>query len=159
MEPKTPHIVIVPTPGMGHLIPLIEFTKRLFFIHQFSLSLSLIIPSNGPPSRSQLSYLDTLPSGINYVFVPPVSLGNLPFDLKILPQIVLTLTRSLPFIRDMLKSLVATRHLVALVVDHFATDAINVANEFNILSYIFFPSSAMCLSFFLHLPKLDETVL
>ncbi|KAL1223871.1 UDP-glycosyltransferase 72B1 [Cardamine amara subsp. amara] len=40
----------------------------------------------------------------------------------------------------------------------FGTDAFDVAHEFHVSPYIFYPMNANVLSFFLHLPKLDETV-
>ncbi|PSS17845.1 Hydroquinone glucosyltransferase [Actinidia chinensis var. chinensis] len=61
-------------------------------------------------------------------------------------------------LREVFKSLVASSGLVALVVDLFGTDAFGVANEFKVSPYIFFPSTAMALSLFLYLPKLDEAV-
>jgi hydroquinone glucosyltransferase len=58
-----------------------------------------------------------------------------------------------------LKSLVAAGNSpAALVVDLFGTDTFEIAREFNISPYIFFPSTAMCMSLFLYLPKLDETI-
>ncbi|KAK7823912.1 hydroquinone glucosyltransferase [Quercus suber] len=68
------------------------------------------------------------------------------------------MTRSLPPLRDVLTSLVATTWLVALVVDLFGTNALDVAKEFNVSPYIFYPTNAMVVSLVLHLPKLDETV-
>lgn len=67
-------------------------------------------------------------------------------------------SRSLPALRDVLKSLVSSFRVVALVVDLFATEAFGVAAEFNLSPYLFFASAAMALSLFLRLPKLDESV-
>ncbi|KAM7476508.1 hypothetical protein LguiB_023751 [Lonicera macranthoides] len=154
---KTPHIAVVSTPGMGHLIPLVEFAKRLLFHHNFSLT--LIVPTDGPPSKSQLSFLQKLPTGITYVLLPPVNFDD--FTSKIITvetRIFLTLSRSIPSIRQVVTSLVSTTHLVTIVIDLFATEVIHIANDFKISPFIFFPSTAMCLSFFFYLPKLDETV-
>ncbi|KAE8722125.1 Hydroquinone glucosyltransferase [Hibiscus syriacus] len=68
------------------------------------------------------------------------------------------MVRSLPSFRDVLKSLVSKTKVVALVVDLFGTDAFDVAKEFGVSPYIFFPSTAMALSLFLYLPVLDEMV-
>lgn len=151
---NTPHIAILPSPGMGHLIPLVQFAKR--FISQHKFTATLIVPTDGPLLKAQKTFLDALPAAIDYVVLPPVNLDDLPSDVKAETQIAITVARSLPFLRDVLKSLLATKKLVALVVDLFATDAFDVANEFKVSPYIFFPSTAMALSFFLHLPKLDE---
>lgn len=159
MEPPsaTPHIAIVPTPGMGHLIPLAEFAKRLVRRHSFAVT--FVIPNDGSPSKAQRSLLDSLPPSITYAFLPPVSFDDLPADTTRIETIIaLTLARSLPSLRDELRSLAESTRLVALVADLFGTDAFDVAKEFDVTPYIFFPSTAMCLSLFFHLPTLDEEV-
>ncbi|GMP79029.1 hypothetical protein CsSME_00034732 [Camellia sinensis var. sinensis] len=56
-QQQKPHIVIFPTPAMGHLIPLTEFAKRLVLTHNFSVT--FIIPNFGFPIKSQKSFLDS----------------------------------------------------------------------------------------------------
>ncbi|KAK0582500.1 hypothetical protein LWI29_026237 [Acer saccharum] len=153
---KTPHVAILPSPGMGHLIPLIELAKRLVHHHDFSIT--FVIPTDGPPTKAQKSTLDSLPTAIDYVFLPPVDLKDLPEATKMETLIALTVARSLPSFRDVMKKLVATTRLVALVVDLFGTDGFDVAKEFNVSPYVFFPSTAMALSLFFHLEELDRTV-
>ncbi|GLT79745.1 hypothetical protein SLA2020_512220 [Shorea laevis] len=153
-EMKKTHVAVLPSPGMGHLIPLVEFAKRLVSLH--NISLTFIIPTDGPPSKAQKSTLDSLPASIGHVFLPPVNLTEV--HAKIETLISLTVVRSLPSLRDVLKSLTEKTHLVSLVVDLFGTDAFDVAREFNVSPYIFFPSTAMTLSLFLYLPELDEKV-
>ncbi|KAI3444440.1 hypothetical protein Pfo_001105 [Paulownia fortunei] len=156
MEATPPHIAILPTPGMGHLIPLVEFAKRLHHHHRFSTT--FIIPTDGPLSKAQNTFLSTLPSAIDYLLLPPVNFDDLPADVRIETRIALTITRSLPSVYDAVKSLHESKKLAAFVVDLFGTDGFEVALEFNIPPYVFFPSTAMALSLFLYLPKLDETV-
>lgn len=153
---KTPHIAIVPSPGMGHLIPLVEFAKRLKTNQ--NISATFIIPNDGPLSKSQIAFLDSLPDGLNYLILPPVNFDDLPQDIQMETRISLMVTRSLPSLRQVLKSLVAEKRLVALFIDLFGTDAFDVAIEFGVSPYVFFPSTAMALSLFLHLPKLDQEV-
>lgn len=156
-HPKPPPTVaLMPTPGMGHLIPMIEFAKRLV-VHQ-DLTVVLLIPTDGPPSKPQLTVVHALPPSISHIFLPPVSLSDLPDDAKVETLISLIVVRSLPSLRDGLRSLSATHRLVALVVDLFGSDAFDVAREFGISPFIYFPSTAMALSFFLDLPLLDEAV-
>ncbi|XP_065860242.1 hydroquinone glucosyltransferase [Euphorbia lathyris] len=152
-QPSSTHIAILPSPGMGHLIPLVELAKRL--VHKHNLSITFIIPTNCPPSDAQKSVLQSLPGKITSTFLAPVDLSDIPDDADIETIISLTVARSLSPLRNMLKSL---KNVVALVVDLFGTDAFDIAREFNILPYIFFPSTAMALSLFLYLPKLDESV-
>ncbi|XP_052191979.1 hydroquinone glucosyltransferase-like [Diospyros lotus] len=156
MEQQKPHVAILPSPGMGHLIPLAEFAKRLFLCHGFHVT--FIVPTLGPLSASQKAFLDALPAGITHLLLPPVSLDDLPANAKIETQISLTVARSLPSLYKVFKSLVDSSEVAALVVDLFATDAFDVAVEFKVSPYVFFPSTAMCLSLCFHLPKLDQAV-
>ncbi|KAL3815117.1 hypothetical protein ACJIZ3_016385 [Penstemon smallii] len=151
-----PHIAILPTPGMGHLIPLTHFAQKLH--HRHRISTTFIIPTNGPLSTAQNTFLSALPPAIDYLPLPPISFDDMPKDVKIETLISLTITRSLSSIREAVKSLHETKNLSAMVFDLFATDGFEIAREFNIPCYIFYPSNATVLSLFLHLPKLDETV-
>ncbi|RZC61933.1 hypothetical protein C5167_023684 [Papaver somniferum] len=151
------HVIILPSPGMGHLIPLTEFAKRL--VHNHGISVTFIIPTESTtssPSEAQKSVLDFLPGSINCIFLPPVNLSDLPNDVPIGSRIVSTVTRSLSSLSDSLKIITSGHRVVALVVDIFGTSALDVANEFNITPYIFFPSTAMCLSLYYHLPTIDQ---
>ncbi|EOA23114.1 hypothetical protein CARUB_v10003907mg [Capsella rubella] len=156
-EAKAPHVAIIPSPGMGHLIPLVEFAKRL--VHRHGFTVTFFIGGEGPPSKAQRTVLASLPSSISSVFLPPVDLTDIPASDGIETRITLTVTRSNPELRKHFNSFKAEGRLPkALVVDLFGTDAFDVAEEFHVSPYIFYPSTANVLSFFLHLPKLDETV-
>lgn len=154
--PPPPHVAILPTPGMGHLIPLGEFAKRIVAHHNFTVS--FIVPTDGPLPSAQKAFLESLPEAISYVLLPPVNFDDLGEDAKIETRISLSVVRSLPSLKEEFKSLVSRTKLVALVVDLFGTDAFDVAKEFDVSPYIFFPASSICLSFFLYLPKLDQAV-
>uniref|UniRef100_A0A7N2LFF7 Glycosyltransferase n=1 Tax=Quercus lobata TaxID=97700 RepID=A0A7N2LFF7_QUELO len=152
MEQK-PHIAILPSPGMGHLIPLVEFAKLLVHHHDFNIT--CIIPVLGSPPKAMKAVLQALPTTIDHVFLPPVILEEEEIrDLKFEVQTILTLTRSLPPLRDVSKS----TQFSAFVVDPFGIDALAIAKELNISPYIFFHTNALTLSLVFHLPKLDDTV-
>ncbi|KAK1364251.1 Glycosyltransferase [Heracleum sosnowskyi] len=152
---KPAHIAIFPTPGMGHLIPLVQFAKRLAGLHK--ITATFIVPTDGPISKAQQTFLDSLSDGLDYVVLPPVNLDDLPNDVMIETRMSIQILRSLPSLRDTFKSIHATKKLASFVIDLFATDALDVAIEFKVAPYIFFPSTAMGLSLLFHLPKLDET--
>ncbi|CAL5396867.1 unnamed protein product [Camellia sinensis] len=150
---QTPNVALLPSPGMGHLIPFVEFAKQLVNHHHFSAT--ILITAAGPPTKAQKTVLKTLPEIIKHIFLPPVSL---PMDLKIGSQIILTMTLSLPSLRDTLASLKTSTRLVSLIVGPFVLDIFNIAKEFGISQYLFFTSPAMALQFCLHLPKLDDMI-
>ncbi|KAK7277108.1 hypothetical protein RIF29_18258 [Crotalaria pallida] len=152
-------IAMVPCPGQGHLIPLVEFAKRL--LHQNNnnnLHVTFLIPTLGPPTPSVKSILNSLPPNMDFNILPHVNIEDLPQNTHPATQMTLTVTRSLPFLHQALGSLHHNTHLVALVFDIFSIDALDFAKEFNLLSYVFYASGALTLSFMLSFPKLDESV-
>ncbi|XP_015089477.1 hydroquinone glucosyltransferase-like [Solanum pennellii] len=155
-QSQKPHIVMLPTPGMGHLIPLVEFAKQLILQHDFSIT--IILPTDGPISKSQNTFLSSLPSGLNYRLLPPVNFDDLSDDVLIETRISLTITRSLSSLREVFESLVKSHRVVAFVVDLFGTDAFDLANEFNVSPYMFYTTTATMLSLDLYFPELDQTV-
>lgn len=154
-DTRVPHIAVLPSPGMGHLIPLAEFAKRLMLYHDFAVT--FISMSADATSKTQKEIVDALPKNINSIVLPPIVLDDLSADSKIETRISHTVIRALPSLRHELESLKSSTRLVALVVDLFGTDAFSVAQELGISSYMFFPSNALGLSYVLHMPLLDAT--
>ncbi|KAL6174824.1 hypothetical protein ACLB2K_051469 [Fragaria x ananassa] len=154
---KRPHVAIVPSPGLGHLLPLVELAKRLVVHHHFRVT--FFVPSDDGSNliTPYRRVLDPLPFSISSIFLPPINFNHLPKDIKHLTRIALTMTRSLPALRDSIKALAESTRLVALVVDLFGGEALDVAKEFNVLPYILYPTNAMVLWFHFELPKLDQT--
>ncbi|CAK7335689.1 unnamed protein product [Dovyalis caffra] len=149
------HVAIVPTPGMGHLIPLVELAKKLVHLHNFFVT--FIIPNDGTSMKPHKQLLQPLPKTISSIFLPPVNFDDLPENVLMETRITLSLTRSLEALRDSLKALTESTRVVALVVDLFGPAAFEIAKEFDVLPFVFFPANAMLLSLSFHLPKLDET--
>ncbi|KAM3759753.1 hypothetical protein ACB098_01G143600 [Castanea mollissima] len=145
-QQMSPHIAIIPSPEMGHLIPLVELAKRLVLHHGFSVT--FIITTDGSPMKPQKAILESLPDAISSIFLPP--------DVKIETRIRLSLTRSLPALQDSFKVLAESTRLAALVVDVFGTDAFDVAKKFDVSSYIFYTTNAMVLLLSFYIPELDQ---
>ncbi|CAN0825210.1 Hydroquinone glucosyltransferase [Linum grandiflorum] len=143
---------------MGHLIPFIELSKKLVLSH--NVSVTVMIPSLGPPSEAQAQFLDSLPPGlINHVALPPANRTDFPADAKAETLLCLTVAHAIPSLRDALKSFVANGNRpVSLIVDLFCTDAFDVASEFGVSGYLAMLSNAMAMAMVAHLPKLDEEV-
>ncbi|MED6148055.1 hypothetical protein PIB30_049577 [Stylosanthes scabra] len=154
---KTTRIAVVPSPGFTHLVPIVEFSKRFLELHP-NFRVTCIIPSLGSHTDSTKSYLQTLPSNIDSIFLPPINKEDLPQGAYAGILIQKTVTLSLPAIRDTLKSITSTEPLAALIADAFAFETLALAQEFNSLSYIYSPTSVMATSLSLYLPKLDKEV-
>ncbi|KAK8326277.1 hypothetical protein V6Z11_A11G105100 [Gossypium hirsutum] len=137
---------MLPTPGMGHLIPLIGFAKDLVQSHD--LAITLIVLTIGPPTNAQKDLLHCAAEACERVKL---------FSQPEMNAFV-AITRSMSSIRHVFKSLVDSNRPRELVVDLLTTDVLDVAMEFNIPSYVYFPSSALSLALMFDLPTSDETV-
>ncbi|KAL9303531.1 hypothetical protein ACSQ67_020794 [Phaseolus vulgaris] len=154
MEKKV-HIAVVPGPGFSHLVPILQFSKRLVELHP-NFHVTCLIPTLGSPPSASKSILETLPPNIKSIFLQPVKSEDLPQRVALETQIQFTVTLSLPSIHQTLKTLTSKTPFVALVADSFAFEALDFAKEFNLLSYIYFPSSATTLSWYFYVLKLDK---
>ncbi|XP_028775907.1 hydroquinone glucosyltransferase-like [Neltuma alba] len=154
---KATQIAVVASPGFSHLVPLLEFFRRLVHLHP-DFQVTCIIPALESPPSSSIAYLQTLPSNINSILLPPIPKEKLPQGVIPGVQVQLTVTLSLPYILNELKSMKSRNGLAALVVDGFAFEVLDFASELNIFSYIYLPHAAMILSLYYYSLTLDETV-
>ncbi|KAJ6792363.1 UDP-glycosyltransferase 72B1 [Iris pallida] len=152
---QTPHIVILPTPGMGHLIPLAELATRLVLRHGFTATFITYAES---ASKAQTAYLASLPPSVASLSLPPVDLADLSPTACIETRICVTAARSVPALARLLRDLKDGRHVVAFVADLFGGDSLVAAREVGVPAYVFFPSNLLTLSVILHLPALDAAV-
>ncbi|GAU39903.1 hypothetical protein TSUD_04950 [Trifolium subterraneum] len=152
---KTVHIAVVPGAWYSHLVSILQFSKLLVQLHP-DFHVTCFIPTLGSPSNASKSFLQTLPSNINCTFLPPVNPKDLPQGIPILSQIHLAFSLSLPYLHQALNSLTLKTPPVALIVDSLSVEALDLAKEFNMLSYVYFPPSATTLSTYFYLLKLDK---
>ncbi|XP_039684614.1 hydroquinone glucosyltransferase [Medicago truncatula] len=147
---------MVPSPGLSHLIPQVEFAKQLLQQHN-EFIVTFIIPTLCPLTPSMQQVLNTLPPNIEFIVLPQVK--HLPeINLEPATQMKLIVKHSIPFLQEEVKSLISKTNLVSLIFGLFSTDAHEVAKQFNLSSYLFYASGALSLSFFLTLPNLDDSV-
>nr|XP_048320307.1 hydroquinone glucosyltransferase-like isoform X2 [Ziziphus jujuba var. spinosa] len=99
-QKKPPHVAIVPTPGMGHLIPLAELAKQLVLHYKFFVT--FIVPSDGSLMEPHKKLLQALPETVSSIFLPHISFNDLPEDTEMEARIILSLIRSLPALRESL---------------------------------------------------------
>ncbi|XP_061368490.1 hydroquinone glucosyltransferase-like [Gastrolobium bilobum] len=154
---KATHIAAISIPAYSHQASIVEFCKRLVHLHPH-FNVKCIFPTIDAPVPATIAFLESLPPNIDYTFLHPVNKKDLPQDVAPAVQIQLAVSQSMQYFREALRSLCSSTPVVALVSDPFANESLELAKEFNLLSYIYFPPSAMTLSLFLHLPTLHEEV-
>ncbi|PKU68169.1 hydroquinone glucosyltransferase-like [Dendrobium catenatum] len=149
-NPKA-HVVLLPSPGIGHLTPLAQLAKRLVLNHKLSAT---IITFSDLSSGIQQSLLSSLPNGVTSVSLPAIPLDDLSINTHIVTRLSVMISRSVPFLRETLLTLQKTRHIVAYIIDHFGGETLSLASELSIPRYIFCTTNFFYLSFLLNLPSL-----
>ncbi|KAK1389360.1 putative hydroquinone glucosyltransferase-like [Heracleum sosnowskyi] len=150
-----PRIAFLPSPGLGHLIPLLEFAKHLVIHHNVHVSF-LVINTEAPAMQHQLLNPSTLPSDLHVIHLPPADVSSCVNDnMNIVTQLTYICQESLKPLRATLVELNLPK---ALIIDIFATDAFLICKELGIPVYSFFTSPTKLLALSFYLPKLDKEV-
>ncbi|XVE53346.1 hypothetical protein DITRI_Ditri02bG0196900 [Diplodiscus trichospermus] len=154
--PMKPHVAIVPSFGLGHLIPLFEFAKHPVLRHGIRVSL-LVVTTNEPSAAEDQLLSSHVPPDLHIVKLPPVDVGKVPLsDGKLILTRFCVITYE--SLRSLKSVLVAIGKPKALVTDLFTTQAFDVCNELSIPAYVFSTTSSAFSAFLLYLPKFDSEV-
>ncbi|KAF8041582.1 hypothetical protein BT93_A0238 [Corymbia citriodora subsp. variegata] len=154
-------LVFVPSPGMGHLVSMIEMAK-LLINRDPRLSITVLVMKL-PFDSDVDSYTNSLATSmaaarIRFVHLPredtevEISSGNfiehvIESNKPHVKRIVAELARS---------SASLTRRLMGFVLDMFCTTMIDLADELGVPSYVFFTLSTAFLGLMLHLQLLQD---
>ncbi|KAF7011419.1 hypothetical protein CFC21_025732 [Triticum aestivum] len=150
------NVLLLPEPGSGHLMSLIEAGKRLLAHGGDGLTVTvLIVRPATPESASEVdSHVRRVAAsasglGIRFHHLPAVDpptdcAGNLQ-EFK---------SRYMQLHAPHVRVAVAELGAAALVIDFFATAVIDVAHEFAVPTYVYFTSTAALLALTLRLPAL-----
>ncbi|CAL5062636.1 unnamed protein product [Urochloa decumbens] len=159
------NVLLLPEPGSGHLMSLIEAGKRLLGPgaaggdddhHGRELTVTVLVVR--PPTPESALEVDAhvrrvAASGIGIRFHhlpaedPPTDCGG---NLQEFKSRYLELYK--PHVRAAARELCAS----ALVIDFFATPVLDVARELSLPAYVYFTSTAGLLALMLRLPALDQ---
>ncbi|KAI9112815.1 hypothetical protein K1719_016132 [Acacia pycnantha] len=157
---NNPSAALLCSPGMGHLIPIIELGKCLLSRH-FSNVTIFVVSTDFSTAHSQIihqtSNLQT--SLINIIILPPVNIyGELGSDSPMGSRISVAMEKSLPLLRSAILSM-ELRRPTALIVDMFSTNALAIARDLGMLTFVFVTSTAWLLALTVYTPVIDEEAL
>ncbi|XP_051225572.1 UDP-glycosyltransferase 1-like [Lolium perenne] len=148
LSPRKP-VVLYPSPGMGHLVSMIELGK-LFTARGLVVTIVVIDPPNNTSATGP--------------FLAGVSAANPSISFHRLPQVKLEDAEH-PEMPTLHLARLSNRHLrdylaatttAILVVDFFCSAAMDVGTELGIPTYFFCTSGAQVLAFFMHLTVLHR---
>ncbi|XP_065857500.1 anthocyanidin 3-O-glucosyltransferase 6-like [Euphorbia lathyris] len=150
-------LILIPSPGVGHLVPAVELAKLIVNRReQVSVTILAMKPSifDAKITNYISSVSSSLPETIRLINLPSDEQKNTRFSL------VSFIETQKPHVKQAVSHLITQSEsppqLAAFVVGMFCTTMIDVATEFGVDSYIFFPSSAASLGFMLFMQSLND---
>ncbi|XP_077227989.1 anthocyanidin 5,3-O-glucosyltransferase-like [Tasmannia lanceolata] len=153
-------VVLYPSPGIGHLISMVELGKRFLLLENPPFSITVLITHPPFNTGSTDPYIRTVSAShpsISFHHLPPVSLS---LDSSPSPnQETLTFRLTLlnnPLLLQSLQTISQTSSIRAIVLDFFCTTALEVANQLKIPPYFFFTSPASMLAYLLYFQTLHR---
>ncbi|XP_074357800.1 UDP-glycosyltransferase 72B1-like [Apium graveolens] len=150
-----PHVAALASPGMGHLIPLLEFAKHLVTNHGVHVSFLVVTTQS---SAAQRRHLDStaLPNDLHVVNLPQADVSSvITPDMPLLTRLSLLCRESVKPLGSIFEQISFPR---ALIIDNFMSDALDICEELKVPVYTFYTSPPKVLALGLYLPKLDKEV-
>nr|XP_043630740.1 anthocyanidin 3-O-glucosyltransferase 2-like [Erigeron canadensis] len=148
-------LIFIPAPGVGHIMSTVEIAKVLVNRDQrFSITVLIIKPPSSSSGSAIDNYIQSLTknpmSRISYIELPQNE-SPLVTDSKTSFNFFGEFIKShCKFVRNVMADMITQPgfgRLAGFVVDMFCTSMIDVANEFNVPTYVFFTSNAAFLGF------------
>jgi hydroquinone glucosyltransferase len=144
--PPRPHVVLVASPGAGHLIPMVELARRLVSHHGLAATLVTFTDLSTPDAHSAV-FASLRDADVATAALPAVPLDDLPVDAAITSVVLAVIGRSVPHLRALLRDVASSKPpLAALVPDFFCSAALPLAVELGVPGYLFFPSNLSLLA-------------
>ncbi|KAG2657390.1 hypothetical protein PVAP13_1KG180354 [Panicum virgatum] len=156
--PPRPHVVLVASPGAGHLNPMAELARRL--VARLGLAATLVtfagLSAAGPDAHAAAALSSLRDAGVATAVLPAVPLDDLPPGARAETALFELIARSVPRLRALLRDIGAAAPLAALVPDLFAAAVLPLAAELGVPGYLFYPASLYVLSFMRRAVELND---
>ncbi|XP_006843340.2 anthocyanidin 5,3-O-glucosyltransferase [Amborella trichopoda] len=150
-------MVFFPSPGIGHLIPMVELGK-LILRHHPSFSITILITTPPFETGATAPYMSRVASeiqAITFIELPPVELSVTQIDHS-LTFMFEWLLLCKPAVAQALQSISEKTVIRAFVMDSFCSTALDVATDLGVPAYFFYASAAAFLTVFLYFPELNK---
>ncbi|KAJ0499451.1 putative flavonol 3-O-glucosyltransferase [Helianthus annuus] len=164
MASKVAKLIFIPSPGVGHIMSTVEIAKLLVNRDQrLAITVLVIKPRSLDSGMAITSYIESLAkSNMDHI-----SFIQLPQDETLLTHDpkdhMSTFSEFIPshckYVRNVVADMISqagSGQIVGFVIDMFCTCMVDVANEFNVPTYMFFTSSAAFLGFEFYIQKLCD---
>ncbi len=125
-----PHVVLVSSPGVGHLVRDLELGNRLAADHNLHVTFFVVVESHSSVGESELVQTARTWKLLDIIELPPVDIsGQLqPNNTPIFTRLTAVMREIIPTLRSAISALKLSP--TALIVDTFGTPALDVQMNF-----------------------------
>ncbi|KAK1418973.1 hypothetical protein QVD17_28127 [Tagetes erecta] len=156
-------LIFIPLPVIGHMRSTIELTNLLINRnHHLSITVLIIQPISGLQTASPIAtYIHSLTNTAHIRFIILPQHKPLPKRHPKSPMTFVNdyITTHFKHVRNIVTEITSQQNsgkLSAFVIDMLCTSMIDVANEFNVPTYVFYTSSAAYLGYQLYIQRLVD---
>ncbi|KAK4584356.1 hypothetical protein RGQ29_022188 [Quercus rubra] len=154
-NPQT-HVVIVSSPQVGHIVCNLELGNRLVMDHNLHVTFFVVAESKASTGESETIQSARAENLLDIIQLPPVDIsGKVEPNSPIFTTLTTIMRETNPLLRSAISAL--KPRPTALFVDIFGTAALDVAEEFHMLKYVFV-TTALPLALAVYINILDKEV-
>ena len=151
---KIPHVALLASPGLGHLIPILELAKCLATQHGLIVTIIAVTNETHQIKDELLSSASSSCPDHIYTIILPIDKLIFSGNETILARLSIMMRTALPSLHSLIHNM--KRKPIALIVDQFGVVAFDkIAQDFNMFKYVFIASNARFLSYALYFPYVD----
>ncbi|CAN8270902.1 unnamed protein product [Cochlearia groenlandica] len=152
-----PHVVLVASPGLGHLIPILELGNRISTI--LNVHVTVLAVSSASSSPTETKAIESATSkGCEVTKLPSVDIDHLlEQNVTVYIQILAKMRAMKPAVRAAMETM---KHKpTVMIIDMFGTDLMTIADDLGMMAkYVYMPSNAWFLASMVYLPVFDKAL-
>nr|CCO13612.1 anthocyanidin 3-O-glucosyltransferase like protein [Arabis alpina] len=153
-----PHALLIASPGLGHLIPVLELGNRLSSVLNVHINVLAVTSGSSSQTETEAIRAAAASGACKITELPSVDVNHLVEpDATVATKIFVTMRAMKPAAREAVKSM--SRKPTVMIVDFFGTGLMSLADEVGMTGkYVYVPSHAWFLAVMVYLPVLDKVV-
>ncbi|CDY43896.1 BnaA07g01730D [Brassica napus] len=154
---EQPHALLVASPGLGHLIPILELGNRLSSV--LNIRVTVLAVTSGSSSLAETEAIRAVVARgtCEVTELPSVDIDHfVEPDATVFTKIVEKMRATKPVVQDAVKLM--TQKPTVMIVDFLGTGMMSIADDVGMAKYVYVASHAWFLAVLVYLPVLDKVV-
>ncbi|KAJ4889007.1 UDP-glycosyltransferase 72D1 [Raphanus sativus] len=151
------HALLVASPGLGHLIPILELGNRLSSV--LNIRVTVLAVTTGSSSLTETEAIRAVAARgtCEVTELPPVDTDHsVEPNATVFTKIVEKMRAAKPVVQDAIKSM--TQKPTVMIVDFLGTGMMSIADDAGMAKYVYVASNSWFLALMMYLPVLDKVV-